>query len=95
MVPSLAQGVIEHMNEDHSDAVLLYVKAFGGIEDATEAHMTSIDFEAMELAYQTPAGSGHLKVLFDPPLAEFGEIRPRLVAMIADARRRVRGDEDQ
>ena len=94
MDPVLRQRVIEHMNEDHADAVLLYVRALGGIDDATEARMATIDLEAMVLEYRSAARTGTVQVDFDPPLAGFEEVRPRLVALVADARQRIRSRED-
>jgi putative heme iron utilization protein len=84
--PAVAHRVIEHMNDDHADAVLLYVRAFGGMPQATAAQLTGIDLETMEIRFDQPAGPGQTLVRFDPPLRDAGEIRPRLVEMVAVAR---------
>ncbi len=86
----IAARVMDHMNDDHADAVLLYVQAFGGIGEATQARMTSIDLAAMGLEYRSPRGSGVVKVAFEPRLTGAEELRPRLVAMVDDARERLR-----
>ncbi len=88
----IAARVIEHMNDDHADAVLLYVQAFGGVSEATEARMTSIDLATMGLEYRSPHGSGVVKVAFQPRLTGAEELRPRLVAMVDDARERLRDE---
>ncbi len=82
--------VIEHMNDDHADAVLLYVQVFGGIGEATEARMVSIDLCAMGLEYQSPHDPGVVQLTFEPPLTCAEDLRPRLVAMVNDARDRLR-----
>lgn len=48
-----SQGIIRHMNEDHSGAVLLLAKKFAGVE-AEEAAMTSVD----RLGFQVRLKSG-------------------------------------
>jgi len=44
------------MNDDHSDAILLYAKYFGGVEEATSARMVDMGEEFMELEVTTPTG---------------------------------------
>ena len=40
----------------------------------------------MDLAYTTKAGEGkQVRVVFDPPLAGYEEVKPRLMNMKADA----------
>jgi hypothetical protein len=89
--PAVAHRVIEHMNDDHADAVLLYVRAFGDRPRATAAQLTGIDLETMEIRFDDPVGPGEALVRFDPPLRDAGEIRPRLVEMVAEARARLQG----
>ncbi len=84
-----AKRIIEHMNADHSGALLLYARAFGGIEGLTGARMVSVDLEAMTLAYEHPDGNGTVQIAFEPPLSGPQEARPRLVALVAEARRRL------
>ena len=87
--PAVAARVIDHMNEDHADAVLLYVQTFGSAADATEARMVSISLAAMELEYRGPTGINTVQIAFKPPLSGPEELRPRLVAMVGTARGRL------
>ena len=85
--PSVSKRIITHMNDDHGDAVLLYVQTFVPIGNATAARMVSIDLLAMTLEYEYPGGKGVARIVFDPPLAGSKEVRARLVAMVNEARR--------
>ncbi len=84
--PSVSERIITHMNDDHADAVLLYVQAFAPVERATAARMVSIDLLAMTLEYEYPGGTGVARIVFDPPLAGPQEVRRRLVALVKEAR---------
>lgn len=39
----------------------------------------------MDLSYQTKSGKNQVRVEFDPPLAGYEEVKPRLLSMKADA----------
>ncbi|MEN9216188.1 MAG: DUF2470 domain-containing protein, partial [Gloeomargarita sp. HHBFW_bins_162] len=41
--------ICRHMNQDHSDAVLLYAQGLAGLRTATAATMEAIDCEGMDL----------------------------------------------
>jgi len=47
--------------------------------------MTAIDTNGMNLSYQTKSGPSTVRVEFDPPLAGYAEVKPRLIGMKADA----------
>ena len=38
-----AKGILTHINDDHTDAVLDYAKKLAGVTDATSATMTAVD----------------------------------------------------
>ena len=38
-----AAGIIEHMNDDHAEALVLYCRVFGGRPDTTAARMVTVD----------------------------------------------------
>ncbi|KAI0795909.1 hypothetical protein C8Q75DRAFT_711225 [Abortiporus biennis] len=74
---------------NHPDTLVLYVKYWGKVkENVISAQMTAIDTKAMTLTYSTKAGGSakkEIKVEFDPPLAGYEEVKPRLINMKADA----------
>ncbi|HEX2446693.1 MAG TPA: DUF2470 domain-containing protein [Methyloceanibacter sp.] len=75
------QGIIEHMNEDHADALELYATA---LADAPPGpwRMVGIDPEGFDIVLEGVAR----RVLFAEPIATPAEARKELVRLAAEAR---------
>lgn len=74
-------GAVEHMNEDHAEAVALYAtKLCGGREGPWQ--LIGIDPEGLQLAL----GDDILRLTFPKPLAGPEDLRPLLVALAQEAR---------
>lgn len=74
-------GAVDHMNEDHRDAIGLYATKLAGAP-AADWRMSDFDPEGMTLI----SAAGTIRVPFSPPLAAAGDLRPRLVEMAKSAR---------
>jgi putative heme iron utilization protein len=83
---AVSERICKHMNEDHSDAVALYAKAFGGVTNATHAEMLSIDADGMNLDAQADGATIPLRIQFEPALQDAEDAHHRLIAMIKQAR---------
>ena len=72
---------VQHMNEDHLDAIALYAEAYG---DHTGGKWTlaCLDLEGLDLV----SGDDVARVWFDPPLRGADELRARLVSLAKRAR---------
>ncbi|EIW52586.1 uncharacterized protein TRAVEDRAFT_155352 [Trametes versicolor FP-101664 SS1] len=72
---------------NHPDTLVSYVRHWGKVtEHVVSAKMTGIDTKGMNLSYQTKGGATkEVRVVFDPPLAGYEEVKPRLMGMKADA----------
>jgi len=75
------------MNEDHADAVVLYAKAYGNLENATAAKMLSIDAEGMNLQAQADGEEVPLRIQFDHTLANAEDAHHTLIDMLKQARK--------
>ncbi len=82
----ISSRICNHMNEDHADAVVLYVKAFGGVADANEAQMLSIDAQGMDLTAQVNGEDVPVRIQFDHVLADSEDAHQTLIAMVKQAR---------
>jgi len=71
----------------HPDTLVAYVKHFGKVPgNVSSAEMKSIDCKGMNLSYSLKNGGvGSVHIKFDPPLARYDDVKPRLLAMKADA----------
>ena len=84
--PDVAAGIVEHMNDDHADAVLAIARAQGGVPDATSARLLGITPRALEIEVSRAGGESHTVVAMEPPVAPLDTVRMRLVQMTREAR---------
>lgn len=78
---AMEEGAVAHMNEDHADAIGLYADRLAGA-GAGSWVLTSLDPEGLDFA----EGDRIARLGFTPPLADAGELRPRLVDLARLAR---------
>ena len=78
--------VINHMNKDHAEANLTYVRALAGMPDATSARIIDFDQFRVSLSAETPDGSSNVQVEFLEPLEKSEDIRPALIKLLKYAR---------
>ena len=74
-------GIVEHMNEDHADAVELYATALGDGEPGAW-RMTGIDPEGCDIMCNRTA----CRIVFAEPVTTPQEARKELVRLAAEAR---------
>jgi len=79
-----AADIIRHMNDDHSDALVLLAKAFAGIE-AQEARMTSVDRLGFNVRLKTPERMRGARIAFLREVANPQQTREVLVQMVQQA----------
>ena len=81
-----AAGIISHMNDDHSDANLLYVKALTDLDNCEQATMLGIDRYGVTLRAITQSGPRMARVGFPSPLSLADEARPAIIALLDHAK---------
>ena len=85
LCPSAA-GVIAHMNGDHTDAMVLYCKAFSKATEVTSASMTGVDRYGFDMSAMTPQGPRPVRLAFARPVSTPEEVRAALISMVKDAK---------
>lgn len=75
-------GIVEHMNEDHADAIQLYATALVGAP-AGNWRMTGLDADGIDIAEE---GGRAERVAFAAPIASPGDARRELVRLVGEAR---------
>lgn len=81
-----ATGIIEHMNEDHAEAQVLFCRHLLGRVDTTAATMSAVDRYGFEMIAVDPAGRAAVRLGFPEPCTTADQVRQAMVAMVADAR---------
>lgn len=87
LTPQISDRICKHMNEDHSDAVLLYAQTFGNTPNAESAFLDSIDSEGMNLSATIQGQKQPLRITFDHPLADSEDAHQTLIAMVKQAKK--------
>ncbi len=88
-IPGAAKArIINHMNEDHADACLAYVRHFGKQPRACAARLVDVFPEHMVLRFEAEElpGEQDIKIAFPAPLASAEDAHHTLVSMAIAAR---------
>lgn len=81
--------IVEHMNDDHRDAIDLYATRLAGRPDGGEWTMTGIDPEGIDLCEASGATE---RILFGKPIVAAGDARAELVRLVGEARKKGTGE---
>lgn len=87
ITPAISDRICKHMNEDHGDALVLYVKAFGNSPEAESAEMISIDPQGMNFSAQVAGETVPVRVEFDHTLKDAEDAHHTLIDMVKQARK--------
>jgi putative heme iron utilization protein len=85
--PEVRDRICAHMNEDHAEAVLLYVKAFGCFPNAISAKMLTIESDAMEIVAIVNGEPVPVHITFDRALENAEDAHHTLIEMVKEARK--------
>lgn len=78
--PEAVEGVLHHMNSDHTDDSLLIARAFGAL-DATASTMTTLDGDAGYWLITVDGKESELRVPWSVSITERPEIRREVVVL--------------
>lgn len=78
----VSQRICKHMNEDHADALVLYIRAYSDVSEVESAKMLSIDQTGMTLAAEADGESQPVRIEFDHQLQDAQDAHHTLVAML-------------
>lgn len=81
-----AEGAINHLNEDHADALLDMARAVGGVPEATTARCVDADRTGLDLLAQTPGGEAAVRVPYEEPIDGPEGLRKATVTLAHRAR---------
>jgi putative heme iron utilization protein len=73
--------MIDHMNADHADSNLMYVKVYRNLWGATAARMVALDKDGMDLEVTIRNGTQGIRIPFDHHLEDEADAQRTLVAM--------------
>ncbi len=82
-----AQRIIEHMNDDHADALVAYCKVFAHYADVESARMIGVDRYGMDIMATIAGGEQRAaRVSFSAPVSGVDEVRGATIELLREAR---------
>lgn len=81
-----AERAIEHLNDDHADALLEMAQALGDAPEATAARCLDADRTGLDLIVKTPTGERQVRVSYEKPIGEPAGLRRATVRLAQRAR---------
>ncbi len=81
-----AARAIEHLNDDHADALLEMAQALGGRPEATAARCLDADRTGLDILVQTPDGEAEVRVSYEEPIEGPEGLRKATVKLAQKAR---------
>ncbi|MDJ0730329.1 MAG: DUF2470 domain-containing protein [Crocosphaera sp.] len=83
---AVSDRICQHMNEDHSNAIVLYAQVFGNRPETETATMESIDPEGMNLSVSVKGETLPIRIKFDHVLQDSEDAHHTLIDMVKQAR---------
>lgn len=81
-----AAGIIQHMNDDHADAQVLFCRHFAHLPETTSAAMSAVDRYGFDLIAVSAEHRTPVRLAFPEECTTGDEVRRAMVAMVAEAR---------
>lgn len=83
--PEVSHRICRHMNVDHADAVLMYVKVLANHPEAVSAQMMAIDADGMDLKAEIGGQEVPVRIPFDHALQDSEDAHQTLITMVKQA----------
>jgi putative heme iron utilization protein len=83
---TISDRICKHMNDDHSEAIVVYAKFFGNITTAESAQMLAIDSFGMDLKVETEKDTVPVRIEFARQLESAKDAHHILIEMLKEAR---------
>lgn len=84
-----AQGILEHMNNDHAHNLVDYAKVYGNLPWVESARMIAIDAYGFDMIVKGSDKNQTLRLAFDAPLKTVDDAHVALVRMAKEAKRKL------
>jgi heme iron utilization protein len=81
-----AAGIIQHMNDDHADAQVLFCRHFAHLPDTTSASMSAVDRYGFDMIAVSAEHRTPVRLAFAEECITGDGVRQAMVAMVAEAR---------
>ncbi len=88
-------SIVDHMNQDHADTLVNYVRYFGGVEEVISATLNTITPTELHIDVIAHSLSCKLAIPLIRTIQQVGEARTILVEMAKLARAGLHGEQEE
>jgi hypothetical protein len=83
-----AAGIVEHMNDDHAEALVLYCRVFGGRAATAEAEMVGVDRYGFTMLARDEGADDRtaVRIAFGRSVETAGAVRMAMIDLLREAR---------
>jgi putative heme iron utilization protein len=78
--------ITRHVNGEHTDNLIEYLRAYTEVDDATDARMTGVDRDGMDIEAQTPGGVRNERIPWGERLERREQVREEMVRLTVEAK---------
>ena len=88
-ISTASKDIIEHMNDDHKDAMITMCRALSLATDTSDAKMTGVDRYGFEMSASTEKGPRPIRLAFSEEASTSDEVRKEIVKMVQISREKL------
>lgn len=81
--------ITRHVNGEHTENLIEYLRAYTPVDDATDAKMLGVDRDGMDIEAQTPAGVRLERIAWPQRLERREQVREEMVRMTVAAKEKL------
>jgi putative heme iron utilization protein len=78
--------ITRHVNGEHTDNLIEYLRVYAEIGDATDARMTGVDRDGFDIEAQTPDGVRVARIPWGQRLERREQVREEMVRLTVEAK---------
>jgi putative heme iron utilization protein len=78
--------ICRHVNGEHVENLIEYLRAFTEVQDATDARMSAVDRDVMTIEAVTPTGAKTVTIPWSSRLERREQVREEMVRMTVEAK---------
>lgn len=88
-IAEAAVPISRHVNGEHTENLLEYLRAFTDVQDATDARMTGCDRDGFDVEAVRPSGAEAVRIPWGSRLERREQVREEMVRLTIEAKQKL------
>jgi putative heme iron utilization protein len=89
-IAAAAEPIMRHVNGDHEENLIEYLRAFTDVQDASGARMVGVDRDGFDIEADTAAGATLRRIPWPEQLERREQVREVMVDLTNDAQAKLK-----